>query len=276
MSAALAAAGIAAGADIIGGIFSGSSANKRAKQQRAWEERMSNTAYQRQKADLEAAGFNPMLGYMKGSGASTPSGAVAEGTDLRGIGTNATSAYQKAAERKLMEAQIQSVLKEAGLKDSQRNLADRQAEESAERAVGYDLENRAREINLPYAAGNAQVNADRLQAEYNKLVEDVKHVGSQMESERLGRAIAAMELRARELGMPALENQSNIDDSWYGRYVRPVINDAGKILGGVSSAAGAAAGAALGSRREDRLERREEIKKDNLPKRGKNGRFQKR
>lgn len=33
---------------------------------------MSNTAYQRQKADMEAAGINPMLAIMKGGGASSP------------------------------------------------------------------------------------------------------------------------------------------------------------------------------------------------------------
>lgn len=65
-----------------------------AAKNRKWQEMMSNTAYQRQAADLKAAGYNPAL-LLNASGASTPQGGVAHQSAYTAPNT-VTGAYQLA------------------------------------------------------------------------------------------------------------------------------------------------------------------------------------
>jgi hypothetical protein len=97
-------AGIAAASNIAGVHMANKAAKSSAKDQMEFQERMSNTSYQRGMADMRKAGLNPMLAYQLG-GASSPTGSKYQPISYGGAADTAINAYSAQSQASLREEQ---------------------------------------------------------------------------------------------------------------------------------------------------------------------------
>ncbi len=106
--AALGGAVLGAGVSLYGQERANIANKKLAREQMAFQERMSGSSYQRAVRDMKLAGINPMLAYAQG-GASSPSGQTARMEDVGGPAVASAMGMKRlVADLKLVEQQTEA------------------------------------------------------------------------------------------------------------------------------------------------------------------------
>jgi hypothetical protein len=156
--------------DYVGQKGVNSTNRKIAREQMAFQERMSNTAYQRAVADMKTAGLNPALAYEQG-GASSPAGATATmGNPGAGMGGKMSSAVMSYLQAKQMDTDITKT--DA---DTQLSLAQaRESESKLNLNTATAQQASAQTTLIGYTANKVMAETANIKGDTQRLNETVK------------------------------------------------------------------------------------------------------
>lgn len=149
------AAGIVGAAiPAIGSFFGQERANyqnrKFAREQMAFQERLSGTAYQRAVTDMRTAGLNPALAYSQG-GASSPGGAMATVEDAVG------PAVSSAQHARQLSAELKQTWMQSMLLQQQRFESEERQRLYGQQREGQIISNDLQRYGIPGARNQAAI-----------------------------------------------------------------------------------------------------------------------
>lgn len=195
---------------------------------RKYQERLSNTAHQRQVDDLRKAGLNPILSANKG--ASTPGGSAASGPAASGPMAKLENVLTPALNS---ATQVANVMADIRNKNVQNDLIRNQAwkEQKHAEMLGHTANKVLMEqakIN-PEIKNLLQTNAN-LKLEGSNIEQRNKNLKQEFENNELYNQM-------RRTLLPGMRTEQKIDESLYGQIIRylgrlnPLSNSAKNVIG---------------------------------------------